>query len=508
MGWFPRYNSIGTRLTSEAPGKWQAQWITDDREIWHDGSRLIVGGEITGFPSLNELAAGGGKWAGTRGGPGVFRSWADTIPGAGCAALNPDGRLAYVDDRQAEIKNLILDGVGAVRLGPIADVRLSRQLLVWTEDPDQSWGLDLRNGELLDLRVSRVATFRPIPVDTPQGPWVLNHTHTGIILRPARDPSRGYRFDNDGNTYYPDGVYREGAIAAAFTDAAGAPGERLFNLSTPRVDLRGVPGATMQLPDRVKEIITILASRFPDLRKGDDDQRRALTLKFAQQIRFELGESWGTKRAGKGRPPSKDAVARIFEEKLFGADVINGTTREPQLPDMEELPGQLFIAVDPINHLDDKRPLSDRVKEIISVLAARFPDLRKGDDDQRRALTLKFAQQIRFELGDSWGTKRAEEGRPPSKGAIARVCEGKLYGSVVINESTREPQFPGMEALPGQVFIAVEPVNHLEPSSDLPGRVTELERLVGSQAAALVALASADEALRRRIEALEAARRG
>ena len=174
---------------------------------------------------------------------------------------------------------------------------------------------------------------------------------------------------------------------------------------------------------------------------------------------------------------------------------------------MEELPGQLFIAVDPINHLDDKLPLPDRVKEIISLLAARFPDLRKGDDDQRRALTLKFAQQIRFELGDS-ALKRAGEGRPPSKDAIARMCEGKLYGSVVINESTREPQFPGMEALPGQVFIAVEPVNHLEPSGDLPGRVTELERLVGSQAAALVALASADEALRRRIEALEAARRG
>ena len=40
MGWFPRYNSIGTRLTSEEPGKWQAQWITDYCEIWHDGSRL------------------------------------------------------------------------------------------------------------------------------------------------------------------------------------------------------------------------------------------------------------------------------------------------------------------------------------------------------------------------------------------------------------------------------------------------------------------------------------
>jgi hypothetical protein len=503
MGWFPRYNSTGTRLTSEAPGKWQAQWITDDSEIWHDGNHLVVDGAITQHPPLNELAAGGGKWAGTKGGPGVFRSWADIIPGAGSAALNPDGLFAYVDDRQSEVKKLIVEGVGAVRNGPIADVRLSRQLLVWTEGPDQSWGFDLRNHGLLDLRIPGVATFRPIPVDTPEGPWVLNHTHTGIVLRPANDPSRGYRFDNGGNTFYPDGVYRPGVIAAIFTDAAGALNERVFSLSDPRVDLGDVPGATMQLPDRVKQIITILADRFPDLRKGDDDQRRALTLKFAQQIRFELGESWGTKSAGQGRPPSKDAVARMFEGKLYGADVINGSTREPQFPDMEELPGQLFISVNPVNHLDDKLPLPDRVKEIITILADRFPDLRKGDDDQRRALTLKFAQQIRFELGESWGTKRAGEGRPPSKDAIARMFEAKLYGAVVINESTREPQFPGMEELPGQVFMVVEPLNHLGPSPDLAKRVDELERLVATHAATLVALASADEALRRRIEALE-----
>ena len=156
----------------------------------------------------------------------------------------------------------------------------------------------------------------------------------------------------------------------------------------------------MQLPDRVKEIITILANQFPDLRRGDDDQRRALTLKFAQQIRLELGESWGTKRAAEGRPPSKDAVARMFDGKLFSADVINGSTREPQFPNMEELPGQIFIPVDPVNHIVDpvnpiedpvdpvdvEVPLPDRVKEIITSLAARFPDLRKGDDDQRRGL--------------------------------------------------------------------------------------------------------------------------
>ena len=61
----------------------------------------------------------------------------------------------------------------------------------------------------------------------------------------------------------------------------------------------------------------------------------------------------------------------------------------------------------------------------------------------------------------------------------------------------------GWKNSPGQVFITVEPLNHLEPPSDLAKRVAELERLVASQTATLEALAGADQVLRRRLEALE-----
>lgn len=107
------------------------------------------------------------------------------------------------------------------------------------------------------------------------------------------------------------------------------------------------------LPERAKAIIQSMGQKFPELRKGDDDQRRAFTMKAAQQIRYELGDRYGTKRADMNRPPSKDAIAfRPTDTTLVSWDVIDGTTREVSTGSKaEEIDGQVFIVVDPVNHL-------------------------------------------------------------------------------------------------------------------------------------------------------------
>jgi hypothetical protein len=387
--WFPRYRPDGGAIVSEGGGRYQAQWYDGQVPIWHDGSVLVIDGDRTAYPSLNDLTAGGRRWAGTRGRAGIVRSWSDDLgelAAAGNAALSPSGlwfayKAAYhADSSPLMIQRLGVSGPMQVTVGPIGDVRLSDTLLVWTEGSDRTFAFDLVAWRALGaLTIPGTATFRPIPIDTPEGPWVLNHTHTGIVLRPASDPWRGHRYDNGGHTYYPDGVFipADAAIRAAWTDASGRLSEDQWPLAAARVDLRGsappiditpidrpVDGPPddkeppvlrqMDMPDRVRANVQDLYERHVDLARGDDEQRRELQTLINQQNRYDLGPEWGSK-AVKGRPKGKDTVACFRSGVLYGADVFSGTTRQPSVPgSLEELPladDHVFIEEPPVDHL-------------------------------------------------------------------------------------------------------------------------------------------------------------
>ena len=115
--------------------------------------------------------------------------------------------------------------------------------------------------------------------------------------------------------------------------------------------------STMRLPDAAQAIVVALYRKHLDLARGDDDQRRQLTSKIAETVRFTLGPSWGWKSAGSGRPPSKDAIAQQDGAILWGYDLFNGATREPNdRPEAENITGQVFIAVPPVDHLGTSVP--------------------------------------------------------------------------------------------------------------------------------------------------------
>ncbi len=112
------------------------------------------------------------------------------------------------------------------------------------------------------------------------------------------------------------------------------------------------PTRDMDFPPRAHQIVEALYALHEPLAKGTEDDRRRLTMLMAQQIRFELGASWGTKSSSPTNPPSKDAL--VFKSGLvfLAFDWQNGGTREPQRPPLQtDITGQHFIAVDPINHL-------------------------------------------------------------------------------------------------------------------------------------------------------------
>lgn len=102
-------------------------------------------------------------------------------------------------------------------------------------------------------------------------------------------------------------------------------------------------------PDRVQTIINTLAAQHPDLRTGDDDARRRLTRLVAEQTAFELGPNWGTKRADPARPLSADVIAT--RDPFVGWDFQVAGAVIAQFPESVTLAGQVFVPVDPVDHL-------------------------------------------------------------------------------------------------------------------------------------------------------------
>jgi hypothetical protein len=155
--------------------------------------------------------------------------------------------------------------------------------------------------------------------------------------------------------------HREGAAVIVQTTLAELRALPFATVPTPGTDIPNPgtpeppkpPMSDYPLPEAVYNVVLRMAEKFPELRKGDDEQRRAFTLRVAQQVKRDFGPAWGTKRADPGRPSSKDAIARKTDALLVSWDLINGSTREVHpAPIMgEDISDQVFVAVDPVDHL-------------------------------------------------------------------------------------------------------------------------------------------------------------
>lgn len=114
----------------------------------------------------------------------------------------------------------------------------------------------------------------------------------------------------------------------------------------------------MKLPDSVKAIRSRYVAAFPIPTGAPGEQHeenvRQWSIRFAEQVAFEQGPQWGMKRADPNRPISKDTIA-LNDGRLLIWDLLLGTgTGNPRLlddPDSEELVGQVFVVVQPKNHL-------------------------------------------------------------------------------------------------------------------------------------------------------------
>lgn len=158
----------------------------------------------------------------------------------------------------------------------------------------------------------------------------------------------------------------------------------------------------MLFPARGVDIVWALYNAHTDLANGTEDNRRQLTRMIAEQMCFELGKVWGTKKGGPGNPQSKDAIAYDNGNGTFDVwDWQNGATRQPQVtanqpPDYPRLTSpQEFIEVTPVNHIGEEPPAppddeDDNDEELemrVANLEQDVSNLQKGVSDLNRDIT-------------------------------------------------------------------------------------------------------------------------
>lgn len=112
----------------------------------------------------------------------------------------------------------------------------------------------------------------------------------------------------------------------------------------------------------------------PVLAHGDDDARRQQTRMIIEQLAYEHpGEGWVWKSADPGRPPSKDALARMFGARLCIWDWQNGSTRRRAVDvgtPAKDATGQNPIVLVGVNHRGGLEPSSGQPKPAPVVVPA------------------------------------------------------------------------------------------------------------------------------------------
>jgi hypothetical protein len=109
---------------------------------------------------------------------------------------------------------------------------------------------------------------------------------------------------------------------------------------------------------RVQEILDAFATMHPTWIADDTGPRLAFNQLFVSQVCFELGPSYGMKRADPNRPLSSDTLARSDASGFVGWDwEVNHNGTVERFPPSTDLSGQQFVPVACQNHFDSPPPV-------------------------------------------------------------------------------------------------------------------------------------------------------
>jgi len=149
----------------------------------------------------------------------------------------------------------------------------------------------------------------------------------------------------------------------------------------------------MLLPAEVVVICQAMWEQFGHLmRTSDESQKRVWCQMLAAQLVFVFPAGrWGVKRAGSGRPQSKDTIARNASAGLECWDLfIVGATANPTPnfahADYHFIPEQIFMPVEAQNHLVARPtppPLDEEFVAALDRILEGLAGIKEGAEQLR-----------------------------------------------------------------------------------------------------------------------------
>lgn len=407
-GWFPSLNSKGDVVSGAgvivlngrqvaAPG-WGPKWLDDDRIVFSGGpneEKSVILNVRTGvreefIPGYNQIAAGGGAWLGLwQGNPITLRRYEGTdlkleIADAGKPTVAPNGRWGYVTPYHAEEKRFMADG-RVVGTGVIMDAALTETAAVYSVHLGRGHERAVFLATSTETR--RVEVFNwegPTACDGAGATWIMSTTQNGLAFRQAGSAvGRYWRGEYFNPTCrYINGVFRlassSGAGELQVVDVNPADVSALVRFSDirdcvncdaptppviiPPIDPNPKPPVfeqAIRMASAVQETLRTVYQKVAHLHRGTDEERREGTRIMIEQVVFtHPNEGWGWKASSPNNPPSKDAIARMVNGRLYYMDLINGGSRElvDLNGEMHDITGQHFIAINGVNHLGSVPP--------------------------------------------------------------------------------------------------------------------------------------------------------
>jgi hypothetical protein len=119
----------------------------------------------------------------------------------------------------------------------------------------------------------------------------------------------------------------------------------------------------MQIPDVAWATVDAMHRKHAAQLPATEDGARTFTRMCAEQLRFaDPAGGWCHKSTSAGSPPSKDCLARVYQGRFEGWDILTaaGAQGPRQLagfpPEYHDLAGQFIITVDARNHLNGAPP--------------------------------------------------------------------------------------------------------------------------------------------------------